>query len=216
MTPLKSPFPAPTTILFDLGNVLFSFDYDRAITGFAEKLERPKKVIGQIFKDPDYAILFYEFGTGRMSPERFVKKLNEFFGSSLSLETMSRIWCSIFREDKRMTALLRKLSKDYRTFIVSDTDILHWSHLQETHNLEDMVTGAILSFRTGSMKADPGAFDRIVQRYRFSPALTCFIDDVEKNIRAAEGAGIRGILHRSYEETLKALGGLGVEIGNNC
>ena len=202
----------PLTLLFDLGNVLFPFDWDVAVKGFSEMLKRSKAETWKTFKEADYSILFYEFGTGRMSTERFVNKLNELLGSNLSLEVIASKWCSIFREDKKMMGLLRKVSRRYRTFILSDTDALHWNYLDEIHGLEDTITGAILSFRYGNMKSDPGAFEKIIRAYRFDPATTCFVDDLEKNIHAAEKAGIHGILHRSYAETVEALKKFGVEI----
>jgi len=211
MEPFKQNREKPVVIIFDLGNVLFPFDWDIAISGFAETLRISEDRMREIAKNPDYSILFYEFGTGRMSTERFVKKLNELLGGSLSMESVSRIWCSIFREDRKMTTLLKRLSKKYRTFILSDTDELHWNHLQEIHGLEETVTGTILSFRTGSMKSDPGAFEKMVALYRFDPGRTCFIDDLEKNIRAAENVGIKGILHKSYDKTVEALRSWGVE-----
>jgi putative hydrolase of the HAD superfamily len=203
---------APDTILFDLGNVLFPFDWDVGINGFASELNRHPFEIRQICSQPDYSIMFYEFGTGRISSERFAKRLNEAFNSQLDMDTINTIWCSIFREDKKMTKLLKKLSRKYKTFILSDTDILHWNFIQSKFHLEEIVRGTILSFRRGSMKADPDAFEKIISDYKFSPQKTVFIDDIERNIRAAQNAGIQGILHTAFSSTVKELKYMGVVI----
>lgn len=202
----------PEVLLFDLGNVLFPFDWAPAIEGFAQILDRPAIELTSAFRHADYAILFYEFGTGRISAERFVRKLNEHLECNLSMETIANIWCSIFREDRKMTALVFRLARRYRTFIVSDTDAFHWNYLDEIHGLEERITGAILSFRYGNMKADPGAFAKIIRDYRFNPKQTWFIDDLEKNIKAANNAGLNTILHTSYEATLQSLKKQGIEI----
>jgi putative hydrolase of the HAD superfamily len=199
------------TLLFDLGNVLFPFDWDIAIKGFSGELGLPEPEIAKMARSPDYAILFYEFGTGRISAGRFTDRLNALFESRMDAETVSAVWCSIFREDKAMTGLLKKLSKKYRTFILSDTDALHWDHLQKNFHLEGMVRGTILSFRRGSMKSDPGAFRKIVADYKFRPGMTVLIDDLEKNVKSAEATGMHGVLHRSHGQTVLKLKSLGVE-----
>ncbi|MFH0921955.1 MAG: hypothetical protein V1913_16525 [Fibrobacterota bacterium] len=63
--------PIFNTLLFDLGNVLFPFDWGRAVRGFSTALGRPEKTLRKRFGRPEYAKLFYEFGTGQISKERF-------------------------------------------------------------------------------------------------------------------------------------------------
>ncbi len=200
-------------LIFDLGNVLIPFSWDCAINRFSEKLGRSIDEIRKTFKEADYLILFYEYSTGRISTERFVDKLNELLESDLPLEIVANIWCSIFGYDREMICLLQQVSRKYRTFILSDTDALHWNYLNEIYCLEDIVAGSILSFRYGNIKSDSGAFEKILSSYRLNPEQILFIDDMEKNLRAAERAGVNKIiLHSSYTETVKALRIFGVDV----
>jgi glucose-1-phosphatase len=198
------------TVLFDLGNVLFPFDWNRAIQKFGEKLGRDPVALKASFSSPDYSILFYEFGTGRISVPRFYAGMNELLSSCLTGEEIRHPWCSIFTEDREMTGLLKALSLKYRVFIVSDTDTLHWEYLDGLHGLEALIRGAILSFRRGMMKTDKGCFEGIIKDYRLDPANTVFIDDLEKNTKAAESAGVKGIIHRTHESTVQELRAMGV------
>ncbi|MFH0921954.1 MAG: HAD family hydrolase [Fibrobacterota bacterium] len=138
--------------------------------------------------------------------------MNTLLDAELEPEIIARIWCSIFQEDERMTALLRRLKGRYRTFILSDTDPLHWDWLNRNYGVEEWATGNILSFRQVRMKADPGAFAEIIRSFCLPAANTVFVDDLEKNIAAAEAAGLRGVLHKGYEETLKSLEANGVMV----
>jgi HAD superfamily hydrolase (TIGR01509 family) len=61
------------------------------------------------------------------------------------------------------------------------------------------------------MKSDPGAFRKIVADYKFRPDTTVLIDDLEKNVKSAEAAGMHGVLHRSHGQTVQKLKSLGVE-----
>lgn len=198
------------TVLFDLGNVLFPFDWNRAIGKFAVRLNRDPVALKASFSSPDYSILFYEFGTGRISVPRFFAGMNELLSSCLTGEEIREAWCSIFHEDHEMTGLLKALCPKYRVFIVSDTDTLHWEYLDNIHGLEALIRGAILSFRRGMMKTDKGCFEGIIKDYRLDPAKTVFIDDLEKNTRAAQSAGIRGIVHRNHGATVQELQAMGV------
>jgi putative hydrolase of the HAD superfamily len=198
------------TILFDLGNVLFPFDWEIAVRGFAAKLSRDPADVRRALSHPDYAILFYEFGTGRISVDRFHRRINEVLRAEMDLEGLTGIWCSIFREDRGMLEMLKSLAKGRRVFILSDTDILHWSFLNERYGLEGLIRGAVLSFRRGCIKTDKGTFENIVRDYRLDPERTVFIDDLEKNVRLAEGAGMRGVIHRGFQQTRAELAKLGV------
>ena len=53
-----------------------------------------------------------------------------------------------------MTGLLKRLRNRYRTYILSDTDILHWAYLQERFGVEDWAGGAILSFEVKGGRAE--------------------------------------------------------------
>jgi len=201
-----------TTFLFDLGNVLIPFKWDPAIAGFARKLKRDPEEIRQTLSQPEYHHLFNEFCTGQISPHRFVVRINTLLRTEFELPVLTEIWCSIFKEDKQMMRLLRNLSRQHRTFIISDTDLLHWTSLDSRYELERIVNAAILSFRIGRLKAEKGAFKKLIQEFAWVPEQCVFIDDLEKNTMAAAKAGIRTILHRSYEDTVKQLSEWGIAI----
>jgi putative hydrolase of the HAD superfamily len=200
------------TLIFDLGNVLFPFSWSTAQSAFSKCTGIDFDTIARKMKSADYAILFHEFGTGLIGSERFIAELNEEFGSNMSFDEAASIWCSIFTPDAAMLTMFRKLCTHYRTFILSDTDPLHWSFIDERWFLEEAATGVILSHRFGQMKADRGAFEKIIREYRFIPDKTIFIDDLQKNIDAASDAGINSILHKSYKETRSSLQKYGVTI----
>lgn len=53
--------------------------------------------------------------------------------------------------------------------------------------------GIVVSGREGMMKPEPEIFQLLVRRYELDPSRTLFIDDVQKNVDAAQAQGIRGI-----------------------
>ncbi|MBL8026324.1 MAG: HAD family phosphatase [Fibrobacteres bacterium] len=193
------------TILFDLGNVLFPFNWSIAAEKFAKENGTTAEAVITKMKGPEYAKLFNDFGTGAIPTGLFINRLNEALCTKMSYEKASDIWCSIFTPDRDMLFFFIECRKKFKTFILSDTDTLHWNHLNDKWNLEDMVDGTILSFKYGMMKADTGAFAKIVKLYALEPQETIFIDDLQKNLDAAAKVGIQGILHTSYEDTMRQI-----------
>ena len=184
-----------------------------AKTRFAGAIGKPLKFVEERLSRADSAILFYEFNTGRAGVRRFCQRVNETLESGLPEALISEIWCSIFTSDQKMFALVRFLAQKYRTFLLSDTDPLHWEFLNKKYGIEAIFTGTILSFKRGAIKTDPDVFKLIAANYRFTPEKTLFVDDMEKNINAAAATGYKTIRHESYEKTagLLAERGIGLE-----
>jgi 2-haloacid dehalogenase len=51
--------------------------------------------------------------------------------------------------------------------------------------------GSVVSGFEGISKPDPGIFRRLLSRFDLNPGSTLFIDDAERNVRAASSIGIR-------------------------
>ncbi len=60
----------------------------------------------------------------------------------------------------------------------------------------------VISGEVGLRKPDPAIFDLAAQRLGLPAEACVFIDDLDKNIIAAEAAGMTGILHRDAETTI--------------
>jgi HAD superfamily hydrolase (TIGR01509 family) len=81
----------------------------------------------------------------------------------------------------------------------------------EVMNFLDMMDGGILSYRDRVIKPDAEIYELLRTRYGFEPDRAVFIDDTEKNVRAAEKLGIHGIVFHSLDQMLADLHALGVK-----
>jgi 2-haloacid dehalogenase len=66
--------------------------------------------------------------------------------------------------------------------------------------------GMVISSEEGVVKPDPAIFERLVERFGVRPATTVFVDDAERNVRAAEQVGFRGVLFTSAPRLRADLG----------
>lgn len=76
--------------------------------------------------------------------------------------------------------------------------LTNWSaetfHLaEERFEFLERFEGVLVSGREGLMKPEPEIFQLLIRRYDLYPPRTLFIDDVHKNVAAAEAQGLRAI-----------------------
>ena len=68
-----------------------------------------------------------------------------------------------------------------------------------------MFDAVVISGEVGMRKPEPEIFELALQRIGLPAAECVFIDDIARNIVAAEQVGLVGIVHRTFEETAAQL-----------
>lgn len=93
-------------------------------------------------------------------------------------------------------ALVRALRPAYRASILSNSDATLRARLQDRLGIIDLFDDVVCSAEVGCAKPEPEIYALACGRLGLPPAACVFVDDHEPNVRAAEGAGLRGIVHR--------------------
>ena len=57
---------------------------------------------------------------------------------------------------------------------------------------------AILTIKIKLIKPNPAVFKKVINKYKFEPEETLFIDDLYDNCKSAESVGIKTIQFKSY------------------
>jgi len=101
-----------------------------------------------------------------------------------------------------MTALVtRARAAGIRTALLSNS----WGNDYDRSDWHEMFDTVVISGEVGMRKPERGIFELVVHRIGL-PAEECvFIDDMAHNIVAAEQAGLVGIVHRTFDETVAEL-----------
>jgi putative hydrolase of the HAD superfamily len=76
------------------------------------------------------------------------------------------------------------------------------------HRFPELFDALVISGDVGIRKPDPAIFALGAERLGVQPQACVFIDDLDKNIEAAEEAGMAGILHRSAALTIPQMAAL--------
>ena len=102
---------------------------------------------------------------------------------------------------------LIELRKQYRIYLLSNTNIIHWDAAKEMfswgeYKREDYFDDIFLSFEMHLCKPDPNIFRALTNRVSILPYNTLLLDDSEENCQAARSIGWQAHCVRQDEEWL--------------
>jgi putative hydrolase of the HAD superfamily len=111
-------------------------------------------------------------------------------------------------------ALVRALRPLVRVSILSNADSTLRERLGAELGILDLFHDVVCSAEVGCAKPQARIYALACERLALPPAACVFVDDHEPNVRAAEAAGMRGVLFRADEgDDLRAqLGAAGVPV----
>lgn len=178
------------TIVFDLGNTLIRFDHNISARKIANLFSLDSKKIYDAFFDSPMTRVFEK---GLISPREFHKKAEELLGVRLPYKDFTAIWNDIFWEDVEACELARQLKKDYKLFLLSNVNRLHFEHICNKFDIVKIFDEVILSFMVGAIKPDRAIFEDVVKRAGGDRTKILYIDDREDLIKEASLLGIDSI-----------------------
>ena len=177
------------TVVFDVGNVLLSFDPDRVLEALAPQADRPalrEALWGE-------KRLWSRLDLGRDSNEAVADCLAAETGLPRARETLLHIICNFHRVMSPLplyTLLPEVRQAGKRMYILSNYPEPSFSLLCAAYpRLTELMDGAVVSSRERIVKPDPAIFHLLMRRYAVRPENALFIDDAAANIQTAAGLG---------------------------
>lgn len=198
-----------SNIILDFGGVIYQIDHQRQIDTFKSLgVKNFDRLYSQAMQSP----LFAEFERGAISPEGLTQTMLQMMGESgISAGAVEEAWNSILIGFHRPTiALIEKLRKVYKLYLLSNTNMIHYSlFIREFvdnygYEFNSLFEKSYWSFKIGMRKPDAEIFHFVLGDSNLNPEETVFVDDTYKNIEASRLAGLPAI----YLEPGKQLGSL--------
>lgn len=188
-------------IIFDLGGVLANLDSERCIQAFDAI---GCTAISSYVRQHRTEDLFYDIEIGHSTTADFCNEVRRICHSSATDGEIIGAWNALITDipDERK-ALLMNLQGDYRIFLLSNTNDMHWrlcaDHLfnYNQYRVSDMFECVYLSYRLHLAKPDKTIFTHVLVDAGLQPGETLFIDDNADNCRAAEELGIHTLLNKA-------------------
>ncbi|HUI31442.1 MAG TPA: HAD family phosphatase [Candidatus Acidoferrales bacterium] len=176
-----------SVIVFDLGNVLLPFDYDKVIRGF----DQIENGLGSKFADyykNNYDV-HRKFERGEYTVEQFTEIMLDVLEHKVSKETFYEIYSKIFEVNERLAAVLPILKKNYRLILLSNTNAIHKEHGWENYGFIRYFDKMVLSHEVGAVKPEEKIY-RVVEAFtQKAPREHFYVDDISEYVSAAKKLG---------------------------
>lgn len=181
-------------IIFDLGGVLLDLDVNRCM----ERLEGiGLHGVRQWMTGTNEKGFFKEYECGMLNTVQFRNVIREEAGRELPDAEIDQIWNSMLKDipDYKFELLL-KLQKNYKLYLLSNTNDLHWEYCADKFAYKGMLmldcfTRVFLSFQMHLVKPDAEIFQTVLKEAGIKAEETLFVDDSKDNCQAASLLGIK-------------------------
>jgi putative hydrolase of the HAD superfamily len=183
--------------------VLIPFDYTSAII----KLNALEADLGDRFIEYYKSNYHFhrDFERGKISETEFVKTMLEVIDNRIDAETFCRIYADIFSLNEDVISLLPNLKKNYKLFLLSNTDSIHQQYGWQKYEFLNYFDELILSHKVGAVKPEEKIYRKVEEASGFPSEEHFYIDDIQEYVDAARKIGWDGVQFINYEKLVNDL-----------
>ncbi len=189
-------------VLFDLGGVIVRTEYQAPRQHLAERLGMEYDDLVKIVFDSDSG---YQASIGAIPPEAHwdwvIKRLKR---PASELESIRHEFFAGDIIDRTLLDFLRSLRGKYKTGLISNA----WGDLREyllREKIDDAFDHMIISAEVGAVKPEAKIYQTALEQVGVKPKEMVFVDDFAVNIEGCEKVGIKGILFKDPDMTIRQL-----------
>ena len=189
--------PTIKNIIFDLCGPIITIDVnliDKRLYEFGITTEQPYRKLYDL-------ALTKRFESNQITTDEFCNEFRNILNTNLYNEQICEAWNTLIVNFKREHQLLiPKVHEHYRTFMLSNSDVVNAEYFSEYLNREagfDFVNQGFdeifFSYMIGERKPSPKVFQHILNKHKLNASETLFIDDCEKHCLGAQQVGLNTI-----------------------
>ncbi len=195
-------------IIFDYGNVIFEIDFRIAQNALAQ-LGIPN--IESFFGHKGHAQLFSDLETGAITPAQFRDGIRSAAKNpTINDEEIDAAWNSLLLGvPPNVHEVLLEVKKKYRTFLLSNTNQIHFDYIMdylkkefEVDNNDHLFEKAYYSQLMQLRKPNVEIFEQVIKENNLHPEETLFIDDSPQHLEGAKKAGLHTLLMTEHPKNL--------------
>jgi glucose-1-phosphatase len=197
-----------SAVVFDLGMVLVPFDYKIMV----KRLDEVEPGLGNHFIESyrnNYNI-HRDFERGEIRNDDFVDMMLKVIEYKVDEETFKKFYSEIFTFNQNVIDLLPVIKKNYRLFLLSNTNAIHhqygWKDFPFLQHFEKL----ILSHEVGAVKPEEKIYRAVEAASGLPSEEHIFIDDIKEYAEAAIKLGWGGIQFTGYNDLVASLQSRGI------
>ena len=204
-------------LIFDFGNVVAFFDYEKATTKLGAHLGLSGREMLDRLGPLGFVAHLREYETGRLTTRSFAEQIGRWFSLDIPHEEFAAAWADIFTPNESIVPVIRDLKQQgYRLILGSNTNDLHAAHFREQFRATmDQFDHLVLSHEVGHVKPSREFYLACSAAAGSDPADCLFIDDLPANIAGARAAGLIGIVYESTAGLIRDLATHRVIVNNS-
>ena len=196
-------------ILFDMGNVLVTYNPEWVIRHYAEDEELIREVKNIVFNSQEWFLL----DAGLIEEEKAERNWMERLCSDkarelahLSFQNWHLYNMKVIPGTAEIIRALKENGKEI--YLLSNASMRLLSIYKEVIPAVECFSGIFYSAAHKCVKPQDIIYERFLKEYSLNPSDCFFIDDLEENISAAKAVGISGAVmkSRTAKETAEILG----------
>ncbi|MBN2686504.1 MAG: HAD family phosphatase [Pontiellaceae bacterium] len=178
------------TILFDVGNVLVDFQFERLYEVHSEHSGCPVVPFSEHDWERRDAV-----EKGQISDAQWVEYLNEAKGLNWSVDDLVNVWRGLFTVNEVGYGLFREaVESDLRVYTLSNIAQHHLDAIEANWpGFFEGADGLFFSYQIGVRKPHADIYRHALNQLDCPPEECLFIDDLPENINTARALGIQAI-----------------------
>ncbi len=199
-------------LLFDLGRVVFDFDWSRAVATWSEHSGVPFDEIVERFRKE---IHYERYERGELTSGEYFALLRHQLGLDVEIDVIAEGWNAIFGElvPGITEAIAAVRDSPYRMAALSNTNASHAATFGARYAPVLADLGRILaSHELGHRKPEPACFLSAAEHLATEPSRVLFFDDMSDNVVGAREVGMQAVQVTSTDDVLAALADLGIAV----
>lgn len=196
-------------LAFDLGNVLFGFDYRIALRRIKDRIKvSPEEILKKIYEN-NFGL---DFEKGAISARQFYKEFKTQFAIEFDYAEFVDVWCDIFYPNREVIDLVASLEKRYRLFLISNINELHFNFLYNRYrNVFLLFEDLILSFKIKAIKPDAAIYNALRDAAGVVFDEIIYIDDRKELIDAAQKFNMCCLQFKDCQQLIKDLQAVSIQ-----
>ena len=192
----------PRLILFDLGNVLLTFDHHLACQQMGEVAGIPEQRVWQVVFEEG---LQRRLERGDLTAAEFYDEFCAQARCRPDMAALMHAGCAIFQLHVPVVPIVAHLrAAGYRLGILSNTCEPHWDYVSRGRFaiIAKYFDPCVLSYRVGAMKPERKIFEAASEAAGMAPEELLFLDDQPANVDGARAAGLDAVLYTSPQRLI--------------
>lgn len=193
-------------IIFDVGNVLVSYDPDSYMERMGLDEETKRRLKANMFEHQ----LWLDADQGLRSPEEFLEAFTENAPDMADLirRVHESVGGTVELFDYAVEWILDLKDRGYHVYILSNYSENMFRQTEHKLKFLPLMDGAVFSYTIQEIKPNAAIYNYLCDEYGLEPEESVFIDDLLENVAGAERVGIHGICFCDYAQAKRDLDGL--------